>query len=295
MALASKRGLGRGLAALIPEDTFSDMPDVDVRGELLRIPIEEIQPNPEQPRTQFDAQALSELASSIKVHGIMSPLVVRKHRGSYILIAGERRLRAAGLAGLFEVPCVVRTADSPQQQLELALIENLLREDLDPIEAAIGYRRLASEFGLSHSKIAERVGLNRATVANAIRLLQHPEWMLERVQTGRLTAGHGRALLPMVRRETVLRELADRCEAEGWSVRQVERAVQRINDVGEPETDSANAPSMDYATEVLEKALQTGVRIQSRKRGGGQIILSFSDAEELDRLIDHIRRGSSGR
>lgn len=296
MARPARKGLGRGLASLIPDSAFDGTDAPSPRSELRRVPIEEIQANPEQPRTQFDAEALAGLTESIRTHGVMTPLVVRRYRGSYILIAGERRLRAAGRAGLFEVPCVIREADTPKEQLELALVENLQRQDLDPIEAALGYRRLTEDFGLTQAEVAARVGKNRVTIANAMRLLQLPEDLLERVQTGRLSAGHARALLALGDDLAALRSVADRAEAEAWSVRAVEREVaRRVQDRSRGKRRSAPDKSLDYATDLLQKALHTSVRIRPLKRGGGRIVLDYSDAEELERLIAHLRAAPSRR
>lgn len=291
MARPARKGLGRGLASLIPDSAFDADHDRTPRGELRRVPIDEIKPNPEQPRAQFDEEALEGLTASIRTHGVVTPLVVRRHRGNYVLIAGERRLRAAGRAGLHEVPCVVREADTAQEQLELALVENLQRQDLDPIEAALGYRRLTEDFGLTQAEVAERVGKNRATVANAMRLLQLPDDLLERVQAGRLSAGHARALLPLGEDLDQLRTLADRTESEGWSVRALERQVARQQAQPRPGTTTSGKPdkSLDHATRLLQKALQTAVRIRPLKRGGGRIVLDYADAEELERLIAHLR------
>src|SRR5690606_4277824 len=159
--LMSER-LGRGLASLIPDSAFGDEEELVERPRLRIVPLDEIRPNPEQPREVFDAEDLAGLADSVRRHGILTPLVVRRHEGQYVLIAGERRLRAAGLAGLTDVPVIVREADAPSEQLELALVENLQRTDLDPIEAARGYHRLSDEYGYTQDEVARKVGKDRS-------------------------------------------------------------------------------------------------------------------------------------
>lgn len=290
---APKRGLGRGLASLIPDSTFeADDTTPSRRARLRQVPLDEIRPNPEQPRQVFGAEALQSLADSIAQHGILTPLVVRRDRGDYVLIAGERRFRAAGLAGLHEVPCVVRDAPRAREQLELALIENLQREDLDPIEAALGYRRLAEEFGLTQEEVANGVGKNRATIANAVRLLQLPEDALDDVRRGDLSAGHARALLSLVDDLRVLRRVKAQCIDQGWSVRELERQVARVVH-GQANGARANATGRDktmaYAIAQLRDALHTSVQIRPLKKGGGRIIVDYADAEDLERLLQKMR------
>lgn len=294
MTPSPKRGLGRGLASLIP-DSALDGPETVAPGGLLRhVPIDEIRPNPEQPRQSFDEEALRALADSIRAHGLLAPLVVRRSEGRYVLLAGERRLRAAGLAGLHEVPCLVRDVDAPSDQLELALVENLVREDLDPVEAARGYRRLSEEFGLTQEQIAQRVGLNRATVANAIRLLDLPDDVLGAVRDGRISAGHARAVLPMLDDVAALRDLLAQTIAKGWSVRELERQVARAVRA-EPVRGASDRirreRNLEYATRLLRDALKTSVLIRPLKRGGGRIVVDYADSEDLERLIQHLQRG----
>lgn len=291
MAPSPKSSLGRGLAALIPDSALEGGPSSGP--QLRRVPIEEIRPNPQQPREHFEPGALAALAESIRAHGVLAPLVVRRFEGTYVLLAGERRLRAAGLAGLHQVPCIVRQAETPAEQLEIALVENLVREDLDPIEVARGYRRLAQEFGLTQEQIAERVGRARATVANAMRLLDLPADALTAVQAGEISAGHGRALLPLVDRPEVLRSVLAKIIAEGWSVREVERQVARATRP-EPAPRPKERPRRDqqvaYATGLLRDALRTSVEIKPLKRGGGRIVVDYADAEDLERLLSIMRK-----
>lgn len=291
MSSATRRGLGRGLASLIPDSAF-DAEEGNQSGTPFRmVPIDEIVPNPEQPRRTFDREALQDLASSLKRHGVLSPLVARKHEGRYILIAGERRLRAAGLAGLHEVPVVVRDAEAPAEQLELALVENLQRADLDPIESALGYERLVQEYGYTQEEVATRVGKNRATVANALRLLKLPEFVQEAVRDGRLSAGHARALVPVEDVEQ-LRELVARILAQHLSVRATERLVAtatRKDPVVSQGEARRRERTYDYATRLLSEALRTSVQIRPLKKGGGRIVIDYAGAEDLERLITQLR------
>jgi ParB family chromosome partitioning protein len=195
-----KRGLGRGLASLIPDSALDPVPFPErtaPRSALRTVPIAEIRANPEQPRRSFEPGELQALADSVRAHGVLAPLICRREDGYYVLIAGERRLRAAALAGLAEVPVIVRDAHDAGVQLELALVENLQRVDLDPIEAARGYARLSDTYGYTQDEIASRVGKDRSTVANAVRLLKLPEGVLDELRAGRISAGHARAMLPI--------------------------------------------------------------------------------------------------
>jgi ParB family chromosome partitioning protein len=286
----ASRGLGRGLASLIPDSALEvDALPAD-RDALRVVPLDEVRPNPEQPREVFAEGDLADLCASIQAHGILSPLVVRKDSGRYVLIAGERRLRAAALAGLTEVPVVVREADEPHEQLELALVENLQRSDLDPIELARGFQRLVDQYGYTQEQVAAAVGKDRSTVANLIRLLRLPDFVLAALRDGRISAGHARALLPLTDADDMRRVLA-RVLAQGLSVRAVERLVSDL--VRVPPVVSAERRSrertMDYAVKLLEEALHTSVDIRARKRGGGRIVIDYADGEDLERLISHLR------
>jgi ParB family chromosome partitioning protein len=275
---------------LIPDDTFEDEAAVLDRPGVRLVPLDEIRPNPEQPRTVFSAEALADLAASIRTYGVLMPLVVRRFEGHYVLIAGERRLRAAGLAGLREVPCLVREASSSREQLELALVENLQREDLDVIEAARGYERLIEEFGLTQDEVAGRVGKNRATVANAVRLLALPDHALAALRDGRISAGHARAVLPLLETPGVLREVLAQCVAKGWSVREVEREVaRRVAPRPASKGREREVRNVEYATRLLRDALKTSVAIKPLKGGGGRIVVDYADAEDLERLLAFMR------
>jgi ParB family chromosome partitioning protein len=289
-AAGARRGLGRGLAALIPDSTF-DSPSERARPNLRVVPLDEVRPNPVQPREIFDPAELKGLADSIRQHGVLSPLVVRRHEGHYVLIAGERRLRAAALAGLSEVPVLVREADEAGLQLELALVENLQRTDLDAIEAARGYQRLIDEFGFTQDEVALRVGKERPTVANALRLLRLPEFVLVALREGRIAAGHARALLSLVDVDDMRRVLA-KILAQQLSVRATERlvaALTRTDPILRSTERQRREHTYEYATKLLSETLHTSVAIKSRTDGSGRIVIDYADAEDLDRLIQKLR------
>ncbi|MGC8917475.1 MAG: ParB/RepB/Spo0J family partition protein [Thermoanaerobaculum sp.] len=266
-----RAALGKGLSALLPEGPAPS------RG-VLEIPVTAIRPNPLQPRRQFSPESLQELAGSLKAHGFLQPLVVAPAEGGYVLIAGERRWRAAQLAGLTKVPAVVHQADTDGDRLALALIENLQREDLTPIEEARAYLQLRTELGLSQEEIAERVGKDRSTVANALRLLSLPLSVQALVDEGRLSAGHARTLAGLSDPKAQ-EELANRCVAEGWSVRELERRLRPANRAPKPAKD----PETLAAEDRLTLALGTRVAIQRRRRGG-EIRIAFRNEAELIRL-----------
>lgn len=266
-----RSALGKGLSALLPEVSEQSR-------QVLEIPVSAIKPNPLQPRRQFPEQGLQELAASLKSHGLLQPLVVTPGEGGYILIAGERRWRAAQLAGLVRVPAVVHQADTDGERLALALIENLQREDLTPIEEARAFHHLRTDLGLSQEEIAERVGKDRSTVANSLRLLSLPLPVQALVDDGRLSAGHARALAGLTdpsRQE----ELARRCVDEGWSVRELERHLRPKK----PSPPSKKDPETTAAEDRLTLALGTKVVIHRRRRGG-EIRILFSQEAELIRL-----------
>jgi ParB family chromosome partitioning protein len=271
--------LGKGISALIPE-----APPLRA-GNVAELPVAEIQPNPLQPRRQFSTESLEELASSLKQNGLLQPVVVtRAPGGGYHLIAGERRWRAARLAGLARIPAVLREAVGDVDQLALALIENLQREDLTPIEEARAYHHLRTELGLSQEEIAKRVGKDRSTVANALRLLQLPLEVQGMVDTGSLSAGHARSLVGLGdsgRQAT----LAKRCAREGWSVRDLEHHLQPRARRARPRVDPETQEAVDRLS------LSLGVRVEIRRsRRGGEIRLRFADEDELIRLFRQLTR-----
>ena len=281
--------LGRGLSALIPEDildTAEPQPQED--GALRQVRIDQIRPNPEQPRLSFEGTALNELAESVKEHGVITPLLVRRAGPTeYILIAGERRLRAAGLAGLDTVPVWIRDEVSTREQLELALVENLQREDLDPIETATAYQRMLEEFNMTQLEVSRRVGKDRATVANAIRMLRLPEFVLVAVRNNQISAGHAKALLSLPD-AAVIRRCLREIIIKDLSVRATEDLVKRtINPERKKKKDEA--PAFPEVSSRLEQALGSRVRIESRARGKrGKIIIEYFSHDELDRLIEHL-------
>ncbi len=275
-------GLGKGLDALIPGGE-SRLPSDGIA----MLPVEAIRPNPRQPRSHFSAEALEELAASIREHGVIQPLVVTQDAEGkgYILIAGERRLQAAKLAGLARVPAVVREA-SEQQLLELALIENVQRADLNPLETAEAYRQLHEEFGLSHDEIARRVGKSRVAVSNTLRLLKLAPRVREALLEGRISEGHARALLGLASPQAQTAALQT-VIGRGLTVRQTEELVRRLN--GERPTPSRASrrpprPELQALESRLEAVLGTKVRLKHSRKGGAVTIYYYSD-EELEALL----------
>lgn len=295
----ARKALGRGLDALLPPATAAP-PDIVVAGgpreQSLRgvpeIDIDRIRPNPRQPREHFDEDALESMASSLRARGMLQPLIVRREGDGYQLIAGERRWRAAQRAGWQRVPVVVREATT-LEALELALIENLQREDLNPLEEARAYEFLASEAGLTQEQVAERVGRERSTVANYVRLLALPERVQELLVAGSLSMGHARALLGLNAPAAQIR-LAETIAAQGLSVRQTEGRVRAARtEASGPGTRGAPDPDTVAAQERLTRALGAPVRIHGKEKG--RIEIRFSSLEELDRLYEQLLGSTGGR
>lgn len=291
--MTRRSSLGRGLAALIPDDVMEAKPQIGPKNKVLDVPLAEIQPNPEQPRTHFDPQALKDLCASIQVHGIIQPLLVRsKPGGGYVLIAGERRLRAAGLAGLESVPAVLRLdAGEGDVQLELALVENLQRQDLDAVEAARGYRRLQQDYGYTQEQVAKKVGKERATVANALRLLRLPDSVLNLLREGQISAGHAKALLA-VEDAQVLKSVVAQILSKDLSVRATEALVRSLSKKTKAKGASAKKAdkALRYVSDLLSRTLSTAVNIKPKARGeGGKIVIDYSSPDELERLIEALR------
>jgi ParB family chromosome partitioning protein len=267
-----RRGLGRGLDALLGEPARAEAE------QLVEIPVDDIDVNPRQPRKAFDPAALEELARSIKTAGVLQPIVVRRAAGGrWELIAGERRWRAARQAGLDRIPAVVREA-SDAEALELALVENLLREDLNPMEEAEAYQQILSEFGWTQEELARRIGRDRSTIANSLRLLRLPPPIQDDLRAGRLTMGHARALLALTTAAEQLK-LRDEILAHAWSVRATEAGVQQRRAAPPPR----RSPELVALEQALERALMTRVRIVGHERRG-RIEISYATAEELTRL-----------
>lgn len=283
---ANKRDrLGRGLGALLGEY----LGDQNLDGGAARsIAVAEVVPNPFQPRREFSEEELADLVASIRENGLLQPIVVRAAPGgsSWELVAGERRWRAVTRLGWREVPALVREVDD-RTMLVLALVENLQRSALSALEEAAGYQQLASEFGLTQQQIADAVGRDRSTIANAMRLLQLPATVRNLLAEGRLSAGHARALLGLGHEQRIA-EVAKRAAAEGWSVRQVEEVVQRSRPARPRRTGQGRRrdPSERLLEQELQRSLGTEVRIRRRGGARGRIEISFYDADDFDRLFE---------
>lgn len=276
-------GLGRGLDALLPEPELS--------GETVReIPLGDIDPNADQPRRSFHDASLQALAASIKEQGVLQPLIVsEKPDGRFLLIAGERRWRASRLARLDTVPCLVRDLDEIRR-MEIALIENLQREDLNPIEEAAGIQALMQRCGLTQEKVAERLAKSRPAIANLLRLLQLPEAVRDLVQNGTLTAGHGRAIAGAESEADQLK-LAGLAAEQGWSVRQTEQAVALLKN--RPATKPKKEKSLPVELQDFEHRLRDTLGLRTKLVGNakrGRIVLSYYSAEELEHLSDLLER-----
>jgi ParB family transcriptional regulator, chromosome partitioning protein len=286
-----RKALGRGLSSLIPTKEAPAAQPPAQPGSL-NLPIEEIQPNPTQPRTVFDQERLAELAQSIRENGIIQPLIVRREGGNYQLVAGERRWRAAKLAGLTHVPVVVQEI-ADDRLLERALIENIQREDLNPIEVAHAFDRLNKNLHLSHDQIAQRTGKDRTTITNLLRLLKLPGDVQALVAERRLSMGHARAILGLSTPEHQL-EVAQRVTSEGLSVRQVERLVQKMTEPREPKSTEEIPvdPNTRAAIAELERLLGTRVRLVPKSENRGRIEIEYYSVEDLTRVYDVIVGGN---
>jgi ParB family transcriptional regulator, chromosome partitioning protein len=286
---SGRRGIGRGLAAILPEAEES------AAGELRELPVELIKPNPSQPRTHFDEEALAALAASIEASGVVQPLLVRPlPDGSYELVAGERRWRAAQQAGVEKVPAVVRD-QAEAERLQAALIENMVREDLNPVEEAKACAALVEELGLTKEELARRVGRSRPAVSNLIRLLELPDEALQLLERGELSEGHGKALLGAPGHD-VRRRLARDAARGGWSVRETE---QRVRLAGQPKARPKRAPvdpdalaALRDVADALEEAI--GHEVTAREKGEGIAVeLRFDDTREAHALARRLRKRSS--
>lgn len=279
--MASPKGLGKGLGALLGDELEVS----DEKSPYRQLPIYRVEPNPEQPRHDFDPEELQALSDSISIHGILQPLTVRElNNGYYQIIAGERRWRAARMAQLSEVPAIVIEADD-KKATELALIENLQRQDLNPVEEALGYQSLIEDYGLTQEEAAERVGKSRPAVTNALRLLGLCPEVLERLRKGELTAGHARAILT-IKNEKKQLEAAQKICALGLSVRQAELLCKNMTKEPAPEKEVTLA--VDYVAECeksLSKHLGRGVKIVNGKRKG-KFELEFYGQDDLQTLLD---------
>lgn len=291
--MARKSGLGKGLEALIPTEQM--LPAEDGRqpvAGILQVPANQVVPNPHQPRTRIDLEELADLANSIREHGVLQPLLVTRGNtpGQYILIAGERRLLASRQAGLEQVPVILREV-TEQQRVELALIENLQRADLSPLETAEAYRQLADDYGLSHETIAERVGKSRASVTNTLRLLKLPVEIRQALAEGSISEGHARALLGLPASQAQIAALKTILKKE-LNVRQTEALVQLL--VGQKPPAPLKSPKPPELAELetrLRQSLGTKVSLQHHRKGGTLTIHYYSD-EELTALVDQLLRGT---
>ena len=277
-----QHGLGRGLGALLSASGPS-APEA-APAVAIDLPIEAIVPNPQQPRKDFDDKSLRDLSASMSQSGVLQPVVVRQLGSGYQLIVGERRWRAAKLAGLTRIPAVVREA-SDAQSLELALVENLLREDLNPIEEAEGYQRLLAEFGWTQEELAQRVARDRSSIANCLRLLKLPDLIQADLRAGRLTMGHARALLSLASPGEQLK-LREEILAHSWSVRATEQGVQAKR-ARPTRRQLRRSPELAAVEDALRGVLATRVRLIGNERAG-RIEIVYSSREELDRLAELI-------
>ncbi len=278
----TKRALGRGLGALLP-------PPVEggPEGRVLDLPLDSLVPNPYQPRKEFPQASLAELAASIRTAGILQPIVARRRGDRYEILVGERRWRAAREAGLERVPVLLREA-TDAEAVELALVENLLREDLNPLEEAEAYHRLMAEFGWTQEELARRIGRDRSSIANALRLRRLPAVIQEDLRAGRLTMGHARALLGLPTEAAQLR-LREQILAQDWSVRATEAGVRRRRG---PHLRARRPPELEAVEEAVRRAIGTRVRVVGTLHRG-RIELSYASAEELERLRAWLTRTAS--
>jgi len=271
-----RRALGKGLSQLIA-DQIEGGPTTEAR-------LDRIVPNPRQPRSHFDEAALSELAESIKEHGLLQPITVRDlGDGNYELIAGERRLRAAKIAGLSSIPILIRAA-SGQNSLELALIENLQREDIGPVESAKAFRQLADEFGLTQEEIAIKVGKSRVAVTNTLRLLKLPALVLEALEAGQISEGHARLLLTLEsepKQVAVLEMILDR----ELTVRQLEKLLQAVPSTPKPKTSKSLDPNWEALQSALSAYLGSPAKLE-RQAKGGKVVIEFYSDEDLQRIVE---------
>jgi len=301
----SKFGLGKGLDALIPsgpvtdEEEVSVIPTTDTNDDgvstevLAHIAVENIEPNPYQPRSEFDEESLHELAQSIREKGLVQPVTVRRHKGGYQLISGERRVRACREAGIEFIPAYIRKVTSVQEMIELALIENLQRETLNPIEIAHSYQRLVNEFSYTQDQIATKVGKNRTTVANFIRLLKLPKEIQKSIQSDEISMGHARAIIN-ISDPAARSRIWKKAVRSGLSVREVEKLVRALDTIGtdrkpEKKKESMSGPVEELAAKVRDM-YGTKVHIRATRSGKGSINIEFYTDEDLERIVDLLLR-----
>jgi ParB family chromosome partitioning protein len=276
--MAKPKGLGRGLDALLGGEDSAAPP----QGDLRMMKVSQLAPGKYQPRTQMDSESLQELADSIRAQGLMQPILVREVASGYEIIAGERRWRAAQLAGLSEIPVLLREV-ADDAVAAMALIENIQREDLNAIDEAHGLQRLIQEFGMTHDAVAQAVGKSRAAVSNLLRLLNLSRPVQDMLTAGLLEMGHARALLPL--HANVQRELAHEIETRGLSVREVERRVAKLRETPAAPVKQRASRDIVRLEEALSDALGMTAHVQTSKKGGGKLTLQFGSAEELEGLL----------
>ncbi len=286
--MARRPGLGRGLDALIPGSDFETSSDQPATSGVMQVAVTDIRPNPWQPRHEFNEAELNELAASIRAYGIIQPLIISpdEQPDKYILIAGERRWRAAQLVGMTHVPVIMRSVNE-QEQLELALIENVQREDLSVMERAEAFKRLSEDFNLSHDEIAQRVGKSRVTVTNTLRLLNLPDLVKKALANEEISEGHARALLALTSPQAQIAALETVIRL-SFSVRQTEELVRKMSGQRTQKTVKAETPAEIKDLEArLQNHFGTKVNLNHRKNGGSIIIFYYSD-EELNNLLDNV-------
>jgi hypothetical protein len=287
-----RSGLGRGLSALVSEAEYETGGSSAAATSETKLPIEDIVPNPNQPRIHFNETELRELSESIQEHGVLQPLLVRKHGNGYEIIAGERRYQASKLAGLEELPVIIKEVND-KEMLALALIENLQRSDLNPVEEAKGYRQLIDASGMTQEALSKAVSKSRSAITNSLRLLDLPEVVQQMIFEGKLTAGHARAILAVPYEDARIR-LAEKVVAEGLSVRATENLAPLFSAGETPKTSRPATPqSFKKAARVLRQVFNTNVRVKS-SRGKNKIEIEFKDEEELSRILGEMIQFEQG-
>lgn len=294
-SVKKRGGLGRGLNALVSEaeyETGGSAVSASNAASETKLPIEDIVPNPNQPRIHFNETELRELSESIQEHGVLQPLLVRKHGNGYEIIAGERRYQASKLAGLEELPVIIKDVND-EEMLALALIENLQRSDLNPVEEAKGYRQLIDASGMTQEALSKAVSKSRSAITNSLRLLDLPEIVQQMIFDGKLTAGHARAILAVPYEDARIR-LAEKVVAEGLSVRATENLAPLFSAGETPKTSRPATPqSFKKAARVLRQVFNTNVRVKS-SRGKNKIEIEFKDEEELSRILGEMIQFDQG-
>lgn len=287
-----KKGLGKGLSALIPEDPIDELLNIDNEKEsIVNIDISLIKPNKKQPRKEFDKKALLELSQSIKTYGVIQPIIVRKFKNDYEIVAGERRWKASQEAGLKEIPCIIKDIEE-LDSMKIALIENLQREDLNPIEEAVAFEELMKDYGFTQEEVAKVVGKSRSYIANTIRLLNLDENTKSHIQEGKISSGHGRALLSIdneKERKNVTKEIIDK----KLNVRDTERLAKEVKEIEKKENIRKDQVSSSFSKDPIildieENLMQYfGTKVQiSKGRNKGKIEIEYYDDEDLNRILD---------